>query len=98
MYHRIEVEVRDQDQAERAADAGADIIMLDNMTPEDAAAAVMAIRGRPGGDTLVIEVSGGICETNAVLYAIPGVDVISMGCLTHSVTNLDVSLDFVPVG
>jgi len=96
MYHRVEVEVRDTDQAMRAADAGADIIMLDNMTPEDAAATVRAIRGRPGGDLLVIEVSGRICETNAVLYAIPGVDVISMGCLTHSVTNLDVSLDFLP--
>jgi nicotinate-nucleotide pyrophosphorylase (carboxylating) len=96
LYHRVEVEVRDPDQAKRAADAGADIIMLDNMTPEEAAASVRAIRGRPGGDSLVIEVSGGICETNAVFYAIPGVDVISMGCLTHSVTNLDVSLDFLP--
>ena len=98
MYHRIEVEVRDPDQARRAVDAGADIIMLDNMAPEEAAASVRAIRDRPGGDILVIEVSGGICETNAVFYAIPGVDIISMGCLTHSVTNLDVNLDFVPVG
>jgi nicotinate-nucleotide pyrophosphorylase (carboxylating) len=96
LYHRVEVEVRDADQAKRAADAGADIIMLDNMTPEGAALAVRAIRSRPGGDTILIEVSGGICEENAVLYAIPGVDMISMGCLTHSVTNLDVSLDFLP--
>jgi nicotinate-nucleotide pyrophosphorylase (carboxylating) len=96
-YHRIEVEVQDVDQAKRAADAGADIIMLDNLTPEEAALVVRAIRGRPGGDSIVIEVSGGICEKNAALYAIPGVDVISMGCLTHSVTNLDVSLDFLPV-
>jgi nicotinate-nucleotide pyrophosphorylase (carboxylating) len=96
MYHLVEVEVRDPNQAKRAADAGADIIMLDNMTPEEAAVSVRAIRGRPGGDALVIEVSGGICEHNAVFYAIPGVDVISMGCLTHSVTNLDVSLDFLP--
>ena len=95
-YHRIEVEVRDADQAKSAADAGADIIMLDNMTPEDAALAVRTIRSRPGGDTILIEVSGGICEENAVLYAISGVDIISMGCLTHSVTNLDVSLDFLP--
>jgi nicotinate-nucleotide pyrophosphorylase (carboxylating) len=98
MYHRIEVEVRDPDQARRAADAGADIIMLDNMTPEEAAASVRAIRGRPGGDSIFIEVSGGISETNVFLYALPGVDAISMGCLTHSVTNLDVSLDFIPVG
>ena len=98
MYHRIEVEVRDPDQARRAADAGADIIMLDNMTPEEAAASVRAIRGRPGGDSIFIEVSGGISEKNVFLYALPGVNAISMGCLTHSVTNLDVSLDFIPVG
>jgi nicotinate-nucleotide pyrophosphorylase (carboxylating) len=96
MYHRVEVEVRDADQAKSAADAGADIIMLDNMSPEEAALAVRTIRSRPRGGSIVIEVSGGICEENAVLYAIPGVDVISMGCLTHSVTNLDVSLDFLP--
>ncbi|MBP1928564.1 nicotinate-nucleotide pyrophosphorylase (carboxylating) [Methanolinea mesophila] len=96
VYHRVEVEVRDADQARRAALAGADIIMLDNMTPEAVAGAVRAIRGVPGGDSRIIEVSGGICEENAILYALPGVDVISMGCLTHSVVNLDVSLDFLP--
>lgn len=77
---KVEVEVETFLQLEEALQAGADIIMLDNMTPEQVAQAVKIIKGRA-----VTEASGSINETNLDRYAATGVDYISLGALTHSV-------------
>ncbi len=86
---KIEVEVDDLDQVERAVDAGADIIMLDNMTPDDGREAVTLV-----GDQVVIEASGGVSLETARDWAEAGVDVISVGALTHSAPAADLSLEF----
>lgn len=83
----IEIEVTSVAMAEEATAAGADIIMLDNMPTEEMRQAVEAIGGRA-----VTEASGGIRRDNVRAAAETGVDVISMGALTHSVTALDISL------
>ena len=85
---RIEVEVEDLAAVDEALTAGADIIMLDNMVPEKMKEAVKIIAGRA-----LVEVSGGISEENIRAAAVAGVDLISVGALTHSVKALDISLD-----
>lgn len=87
---KIEVEVDDIDQAERAAAAGADIVMLDNMTPDDGREAVQLF-----GDSVLVEASGGITLSNVRDWAESGVDIISVGALTHSAPSANLSLDFV---
>lgn len=87
----IEVECDTIDQARQAAHAGATVVMLDNMTPALAKDAVAAIREI--APSLLIEVSGGIDESNAPDYAAIGVDLISVGSLTHSAKALDLGLD-----
>jgi nicotinate-nucleotide pyrophosphorylase (carboxylating) len=82
----IEVEVEDPDQATRAAAAGADIVMLDNMDPTTTEDAVERL---PEGT--LAEASGGITVADVPAYAATGVDVISMGSLTHSASSLDLS-------
>jgi len=85
---KIEVEVENLDDVKEAVEANADIIMLDNMDTDTIKEAVRIIGGRA-----LVEVSGGINETNAVEYARAGVDMISVGALTNSVKALDISLD-----
>jgi nicotinate-nucleotide pyrophosphorylase (carboxylating) len=85
---RIEVEVQSLDQIESVLEAGADTILLDNMSPETLAEAVKLI-----ADRAVTEASGGITLANAALVAASGVDVVSLGWLTHSAPALDVSLE-----
>jgi len=87
---RIEVEVDDIDKVERAAAAGADIIMLDNMTPDDGREAVQLV-----GDKVIVEASGGITLENVREWAESGVDVISTGMITHSAPSADLSLEFI---
>jgi nicotinate-nucleotide pyrophosphorylase (carboxylating) len=89
---KIEVEVDDIDQVERAASAGADIIMLDNMTPDDGREAVQLV-----GDQVIIEASGGVTLQNVREWAESGVDVISVGALTHSAPSANLSLEFVGI-
>jgi len=84
----VEVEVRTVSEALEAVEAGADIIMLDNMNPEDMREAVKSIHGRA-----LIEASGGITLDNVRTVAETGVDFISIGALTHSAKALDISLD-----
>ena len=74
-----------------AAAAGATSVLLDNMSPEEAKEAVELARYL--APEMVIEVSGGITLETAALYAASGVDRISSGALTHSVSNLDLGLD-----
>lgn len=85
---RIEVEVEDLAGVNEALAAKADIIMLDNMTPERMREAVDLIAGRT-----LVEASGGVTEGNIRAVAEAGVDLISAGALTHSVKALDISLD-----
>ena len=72
-----------------ALEAGADIIMLDNMSCEDMKRAVEIIDGRA-----IVEASGNMGEKNLAEVAATGVDLISIGALTHSVKALDISLKF----
>ena len=85
---RVEVEVESLEQVQEAADAGAHIIMLDNMTPELMRQAVAIVAGRAA-----IEASGGITLDTVRAVAETGVDLISIGGLTHSPDALDISLD-----
>ncbi|OGN97347.1 MAG: nicotinate-nucleotide diphosphorylase (carboxylating) [Chloroflexi bacterium RBG_13_51_36] len=84
----VEVEVGTVSEALEAVDGGADIVMLDNMNLEDMRKAVKSIHGRA-----LIEASGGITLENVRAVAETGVDLISIGALTHSVRALDISLE-----
>ena len=85
---KVEVEVRTVPEALEAAEAGADIIMLDNMNLEDMRKAVKSVHGRA-----LIEASGGITLDNVRAVAETGVDFISIGALTHSARAMDISLE-----
>lgn len=84
---KIEVETKNLDEVKEALAAGADIIMLDNMSIEQIAEAKKIIKGHA-----VIEVSGGVTFATLEKYAKTRVDVISMGALTHSVPAKDFNL------
>jgi nicotinate-nucleotide pyrophosphorylase (carboxylating) len=84
----LEVEVGTVSEALEAVEAGADIVMLDNMSLEDMGKAVKSIHGRA-----LIEASGGITLDNVRAVAETGVDFISIGALTHSTKALDISLE-----
>ncbi len=92
-YKKIEVEVESGGDAVRAARAGADIIMLDNMTPAQVTDTLLLLKNAGLRDCVTIEVSGGIDERTLAGYAATGADIISMGSLTNSVTNFSVSLE-----
>jgi nicotinate-nucleotide pyrophosphorylase (carboxylating) len=84
---RVEIEVESVDAARDALEAGADIIMLDNMSIDDMKRAVGFCKGK-----VLIEASGGINLSNVRLVAETGVDLISVGAITHSAKVLDMSL------
>ena len=86
---KIEVEVETFEQLHEALEAGADIIMLDNMSCEDMAKAVKIVDGRAK-----TEASGNMGDRDLREVAETGVDIISIGALTHSVKALDISLKF----
>ena len=90
---KIEVEVRSLEEAEEAALAGADIIMFDNMAPLEMRRCLTELEERGLRKGFIYEASGGITPENAADYAASGVDVISLGALTHSVRSLDVKLE-----
>ncbi|MDK2915639.1 MAG: hypothetical protein PWR25_196 [Euryarchaeota archaeon] len=92
-YRPVEVEVETARDAVEAAVAGADIILLDNMTPDAVREAVGALIARGLRDRVTLEVSGGVAAGDLAGYAATGIDIISMGALTHTVKNFDVSLD-----
>jgi nicotinate-nucleotide pyrophosphorylase (carboxylating) len=94
-YRKVEVEVSAPADALSAAKAGADILLLDNMTPALVRDTLQLCGDAGVRGSMIIEVSGNIDEHNLLLYAIPGVDRISSGFLTHSVRNFDVSLDII---
>lgn len=92
-YRMVEVEVETIEDAITAAEAGADLILLDNMTPDAVAGTVRALTRRGLRERVTLEVSGGVDAENLVGYAATGIEIISMGALTHTVRNFDVSLD-----
>ena len=88
---KIEVEADTLEQTEQAADAGADLVLLDNMNPVQLRLALQKIRGRAQ-----TEASGGVNPANVRAIAESGVDFISIGALTHSARAVDIGLDFEP--
>ena len=84
---KIEIEVENLDMVKEAVEAGADIIMLDNMTTEQLKESIDYIAGRAE-----IEVSGNVTKENIDRLTSLGVDYISSGALTHSAPVLDISL------
>ena len=93
----IEIEVSSPEAAITAANSKVDAILLDNMTPEQVSSVVKSIRQLKLTPTPILEVSGNISPENIIKYAKTGVDVISMGWLTHSVHALDLSIDITPI-
>ena len=87
---KVEVEIDDVGQLEAAISAGADTVLLDNMTPAQLREAVELAAGR-----CLLEASGGITPETVVAVAETGVDLISLGWLTHSAPRWDVALDFI---
>jgi nicotinate-nucleotide pyrophosphorylase (carboxylating) len=91
---KIEVEVESTADALQAAALGADIIMLDNMDPHQAAETMACLKKARIPRHIMIEVSGGIGPDNLAGYASTGVNVISMGSLVHQARWIDISLEF----
>ncbi|UCE75367.1 MAG: carboxylating nicotinate-nucleotide diphosphorylase [Methanomassiliicoccales archaeon] len=87
---KVEIEVENLGDALKAASAGADIVMLDNMAPEEVKKAYLAVK--EAKSHIVVEVSGGVTPHNIEEYA-ESADMISLGFLTHSVSAVDFSLE-----
>ncbi|HUA36963.1 MAG TPA: carboxylating nicotinate-nucleotide diphosphorylase [Candidatus Sulfopaludibacter sp.] len=87
---KVEVEADTLEQAEQAAEAGADIVLLDNMNLIQLRLAVQKVKGRAQ-----TEASGGVNPANVHAIADAGVDFISVGALTHSARAVDIGLDFI---
>ena len=87
---KIEVEAADLDMLKEALDLGVEIIMLDNMSCEEMAEAVKITDGRA-----LLEASGNVTESTIRAIAETGVDIISLGALTHSVKAFDISMKMV---
>ena len=87
----VEVECDRLEQVDEAVAAGATVVLLDNMGPDQVAEAVARVRA--AGSDVLIEVSGGVSLATAPLLAAAGADVVSAGALTHSAPVLDIGLD-----
>ncbi len=96
VYRKIEVEVETVEDAILAARAGAEILLLDNMSVEMTADTIRALTVAGLRDSILLESSGGITLGNATAYARTGVDILSVGALTHSPRGLDFSLEIHP--
>jgi nicotinate-nucleotide pyrophosphorylase (carboxylating) len=90
---KIEIEVESSADALEAAASGADIVMFDNMSPEEVQNVLEELENAGLREKVLIEVSGGINPGNILEYAEKGVDVISTGYITHSAKALDLSLE-----
>lgn len=86
---RVEVETDSLEQVKECLECAVDIIMLDNMTPEMMATAVRLINGRA-----LVEASGGVTLQTVESIAMSGVDIISVGALTHSAPSCDIGMDW----
>ncbi len=91
---KIEIEVESLDDAVACVKNNADIVMLDNMSPDEVKEVLDALENLNIRQNSLIEVSGGITKDNICDYATLGVDIISVGALTHSSRSLNFSLNF----
>ena len=89
---KIHCEVRSLSEALEAINTGADIVMLDNFTPEDVAMVDKELRKHSLRDKVLLETSGGIDESNVMAYAEGGIDIVSSGALTHSYDSADFNM------
>jgi nicotinate-nucleotide pyrophosphorylase (carboxylating) len=92
-YRKIEIEVETADDARVAARAGADILLFDNMTPDEVRKTISDLETAGLRDQVIIELSGGITAETIRKYAQTGADLISLGALTHTVRNFSVTLE-----
>ncbi len=92
---KIEIEVESIEEAILASQAGADIVMLDNMEPYEIEDVLKEMDNQGLRKNVIIEASGGINPENITQYALTGVDVISMGFLTHSAPTIDLSMEII---
>lgn len=92
---KIEIEVESMEEAILASQSGVDIIMLDNMEPPEIEEVLKEMDNHGLRNNVIIEASGGINPENIAQYALTGVDVISMGFLTHSAPSIDLSLEII---
>ncbi|MFW9831597.1 MAG: carboxylating nicotinate-nucleotide diphosphorylase [Candidatus Thorarchaeota archaeon] len=93
----IEIEVTTPKMALEAAKAGVDALLLDNLSPKEVSATIKKIQQMNLQSPPIIEVSGNITPDNITQYAQTGVDVISIGWITHSVPSLNLSIDITPL-
>lgn len=90
---KIEIEADTKEQAVKAAELGADIILLDNMAPEQIREAIALLEQKNLRNRVLLEASGGIRKENLKEYALTGVDVISLSAVTNDADWIDVGLD-----
>jgi nicotinate-nucleotide pyrophosphorylase (carboxylating) len=95
-YRKIEIEVETPSDAVKAAEEGADILLLDNMKTDEIRQTISDLKQQGLRDHVIIELSGGINEMTLPNLASLGVDIISMGALTHTVKNFSVTLELLP--
>ena len=88
----VEIEAQSLDQVDEALDAGADVVLVDNMTTDQACEAVRRARGRAK-----IEISGGVVLERIPELAATGADWVSVGALTHSAPAIDISFEIEPL-
>lgn len=96
LYYLIEAEAESCQDAMEAAQAGADIILLDNMTPDLIRQTLDTLKREGLREKVTVELSGGISQETIRDYACLGADRISLGMLTHTVRNADFSLEISP--
>jgi nicotinate-nucleotide pyrophosphorylase (carboxylating) len=94
---KIEVEATNLEEALEAANAGADIIMLDNFSAKQAKKACFLLKKTDSSKKILIEASGGINAENIVEYASAGVDIISLGEITQSPKALNINLEITKI-
>ena len=94
---KIEIEVSTEEEALEAAKAGADIVMLDNFSPQQIKKTIALLEKKGLRGKVLIEASGGINERNILEFAATGVDILSLGEITDGVKTLDISLEVVKV-
>lgn len=92
---KIEIEVENSKDAAIASKNGADIIMLDNMTPKEIEDTIDILIDFGLRDNIIVEASGGINSENIIDYAGTGADILSLGYLTHSAKSLDIGLTLI---
>lgn len=95
---KIEVECQSLDEANRAVEAGADVVMLDNFSPDEMKKAAKALKDKwgRGPRAPLVEVSGGLTQDNVESYVCDDVDVISSSSIHQGVKHVDFSLKIVP--